>query len=169
MKTLQICSLAAAAVLSLTGCAHKLGDFTVISTKNVDLSVIGSAHRGPKVSESDIAHIIVVIPTKFDVNLKQAIDNAIEATPGTIALVDARLYFRSFYIPYIYGQTAFIAEGTALLNQAQAARSSTPRHVVVRFDKQQNHYVATGVSAQEYAALKGKFAGTESSPVGSVQ
>ena len=154
MKQLHLLLLAA--VLLTSGCTHNIGDFTILSSKCVDLSVIGSARRGQtKAHGEDIQHIIVIIPTAIP-NLKQALDNAIECTPGAVALVDARLYFRHFYIPYIYGQNAYIVEGTSLMNPAQANRFPT-KHIVVSYDATQKRYVAQPVSAAYYAALKRKY------------
>ena len=150
MKNSLVCFLAAA--LLMTGCTQNIGDFTLLSTKNVDLSVCSKAHRAAKVRGVDALHVIIFFPTKVDVNMKTAVDRAIEAVPGGFALADVRLKFINFYIFPLYGQTAYIAEGTALVNAAQASHFPT-RNVVVRYDGVQKHYVAKGVTAQEYATL----------------
>jgi len=155
MKLARLLLLASA--LLMTGCTHNIGDFTVISTKNVDFSVIAGSRRGAQVEGDDIMHVIIFFPTSGAPNLKTAIDRAIESVPGAIALVDARLRFRSFYIPYIYGQDAFLAEGRALVNPAQASHFPT-KHIVVTYDAKQDRYIAKPVSAPQYEALKQKYA-----------
>lgn len=96
----------------LGGCVQRLGDFTILSTKNVDVSKFGSATRDPiRVKGEDAKEIILIIPTGVP-NVKEAIDRAIESQPGCVALSDATVKYSSFYIPYIYGRTAFTVEGT---------------------------------------------------------
>ena len=121
MKLARLLLLASA--LLMTGCTHNIGDFTVISTKNVDFSVIAGSRRGAQVEGDDIMHVIIFFPTSGAPNLKTAIDRAIESVPGAIALVDARLRFRSFYIPYIYGQDAFLRRGALWSTQPRQAIS----------------------------------------------
>ena len=36
--------------------------------------------------------------------------------PGAVALIDAVLRERFFYIPYVYGQQAYIVEGSVLID-----------------------------------------------------
>jgi hypothetical protein len=146
----------------LTGCTTRLTDFTIISTKNVDLSVIGRARRGAaRVEGKDVAHIIIFIPTGVP-NMKEAIDRAIESVPGAVALVDGVLYQRFFWIPYIYGQSAFVVEGTPLINTAQASRSLPAEHLVATYDAQQKRFTTEAVSAERYQALKLKHGLTRS-------
>jgi len=141
----------------LTGCTTRLTDFTIISTKNVDLSVIGRAKRGiARVKGEDRVHIIIIIPTGVP-NMKEAIDRAIESTPGAVALVDGVVYSHSFYIPYIYGQSSFVVEGTPLINSAQASVAFPASHMVARYDATQSRFVAESVSPERYAALKRKL------------
>ena len=49
--------------LGLTGCSQRLVDFTIISSKNVDLSQAATFQRGQsKVEGEDVKHIIIFIP-----------------------------------------------------------------------------------------------------------
>jgi len=150
MKLSRLLLLASA--LFMTGCTHNIGDFTVLSTKNVDFSVIAGSRRGIPVQGDDTQHIVIFIPTSGAPNLKTAIDRAIESVPGNIALLDARLQFRSFYIPYIYGQNAFLAEGRALINPAQASHSPA-KYIVVTYDAKLDRYIAKPVSPAQYQAI----------------
>jgi len=160
MKTTRLFAFGFLALL--TGCTTRLTDFTIISTKNVDLSVIGRARRGSaRVQGKDTAHIIIFIPTGTP-NMKTAIDRAIESVPGSVALVDGVLYQSFFYIPYIYGQSSFIVEGTPLINTAQASSVLPAKHMVATYDATQKRFVTQAVSAERYEALKNKFALTHS-------
>jgi hypothetical protein len=78
--------------LVLTGCATRLGAFTVISTKSIDWSRVSEFKRSTqKVEGRDMYHIIIFIPTKFNITIETAVDNALEQVPGGIALIDAVL------------------------------------------------------------------------------
>ncbi|NOU36089.1 MAG: SHOCT domain-containing protein [Kiritimatiellaceae bacterium] len=98
------------------GCTTRLVDFTTISTKNVDWSRAATFSRAPvRVEGKDVVHIIVFIPTGIP-NMKEAIDQAIESKPGCVALVDGVVYQKLWWIPYIYGQSSFVVEGTPLID-----------------------------------------------------
>jgi hypothetical protein len=102
----------------LSGCVTRLGAFTVISTKNIDWSRASDFTRSDqRVSGKDIYHIIIFIPTKFNVIIENAVDKALEQIPGGIALVDAVLKRKYFWIPYIYGNAGYIIEGSVLVDQ----------------------------------------------------
>jgi len=87
--------------LLLSGCTTRLTDFTVISTKNIDLTRGSEFTRmNSRVEGEDRKHIIVIFPTG-EPNAKEATDKAIESTSGTIALLDGVLESEFFYFPYI--------------------------------------------------------------------
>jgi hypothetical protein len=101
-----------------TGCTTRIVDFTAISTKNVDWSKAATFSRASsRVVGKDTAHIIIFIPTGVP-NMKEAIDQAIESRPGGVALVDGVVYSKFWWIPYIYGQTSYVVEGTPLIDPA---------------------------------------------------
>ena len=52
--------------------------------------------------------------------IEDAVNRAIEKVPGGVALVDAVVRYRSWYIPFIYGQNGFTVEGTVLVDPALA-------------------------------------------------
>jgi hypothetical protein len=94
-----------------TACANRIGDFTLISTKNVDISRLSAATVGKtRVSGKDTKHIVVVFPTGIP-NLKEAVDRAIESHPDCVALSNAVIYHHFFYIPYIFGEEGYSVEG----------------------------------------------------------
>lgn len=103
-------------LLFATSCVTRLTDFTVLSTKNIDLSRIDQYERQSKrVSGWDTKHIIIIIPTGIP-DAKEAIDRAIESTPGGVALIDGVIEHHFWYIPWIYGQDSYVAEGTVLVD-----------------------------------------------------
>jgi len=57
----------------------------------------------------DRQYIIVFIPTGT-IDLENAIDNALKKVDGDV-MTNATLKMKGFYIPYIYGESAFIVEG----------------------------------------------------------
>lgn len=92
----------------LTGCTQRIGDFTIISSKNVNVM----ANRGDRVTGQSCVPIIFVpigVP-----DLKSAVDKAIEsAGPGFDALEDSVLKARTFLL-LLVGQACYIVEGTAI-------------------------------------------------------
>lgn len=117
------------ALLALTmslmvGCTTRLVDFTVISSKNVDLSRGAEFKRhNSRVTGEDLARVIIFIPTGTP-NAKEALDRAIESVPGAVALLDGVLTYEWFYIPYIYGESKYIIEGTPLIDPRLRSASS---------------------------------------------
>ncbi|MEQ1621319.1 MAG: hypothetical protein ABL919_07910 [Methylococcales bacterium] len=104
--------------LAITGCSTRVADFTIISSKNLDLSRAAEFKRGvTRVHGEDKKSIIVFIPTGQP-NAKEAMDRAIEQVPGAVGLVDGVVNQNSWYIPYIYGESSFEVEGTPLIDPA---------------------------------------------------
>ena len=104
-------------IIFITGCSTRLGDFTVISSKNVDLSNFSTqAESGSeRVRGVDKGQIIILFPTKHP-NIKDAIDIALEEN-NAYMLSDTVLKYEWFYIPYIYGEEKYIAEGHPVLRK----------------------------------------------------
>ncbi|MGO2137039.1 MAG: hypothetical protein ACTH3S_16610 [Marinobacter sp.] len=98
----------------LSGCAHRLGDFTVASTKNIDVK--STEHRvdeSERLVDRDTAHIIIFFPTGIP-NMKEAMDNVIEQRPGAVGLSNVTVKRGGFWIPFIYGQDYFEIEGNPI-------------------------------------------------------
>jgi len=103
----------ALALFTLAGCATR-SDFTAISGKNVNLSNIKvdkTMAKGRTTGE-DCQHIVIFIPTSGPPTLDEALDRALEAKQANL-LLDAVVRHNWFYIPYIYGQECWKAEGVA--------------------------------------------------------
>lgn len=121
MKNLLI----AITMVLVAGCSQRLVDFTMLSTKNMDLSRAGSYVRGERTTGEDRIPIIIFIPCGSP-NLKEAIDNTIEDIPGCVGLVDGVVYTGGWYIPLIYGCQYITVEGTPLIDPAKEySRSKT--------------------------------------------
>lgn len=145
-------------LFAATGCSTRLVDFTMISTKNVDWSKAATFTRGDsRVVGDDLVHTIVIIPTGIS-TMKEAIDRAIEATPGAVALVDGVVYQKAYYIPLIYGQSGYVVEGTPLISPAftDVSTPASPTHAAVYLDGSGNVKERRALSADEYAKLKEK-------------
>jgi hypothetical protein len=86
----------------LTGCSQNLFNFTVVSTKNIELEKLSSLQKASeKARGEDKSSIIIIIPTR-KVKIDQAISNTIDEIPGCIALLDGVVYSKFWFIPYIY-------------------------------------------------------------------
>lgn len=95
----------------LSGCATR-SDFTAISGKNINLTSIriDKAHAKGKAQGEDCEHVVIVFPTSGPPSLSEALDRALESKQGNLML-DAVVKHNWFYIPYIYGQECWKAEG----------------------------------------------------------
>ncbi|MCA8954849.1 MAG: hypothetical protein KDC87_02180 [Planctomycetes bacterium] len=107
---MRVALVCAAALLS--GCVLNHGDFTVISNKLMRLSEfeLSKADRKKGVVGQDIAHIILFIPTKGQITIEEAVDDALNKGGGDV-LTDAKVKSWFWYIPYIYGQAGWSVTG----------------------------------------------------------
>ena len=152
-------------LMMLSACTHRIIDFTIISTKNIDLSQAHKLKRGAqRVSGEDTRHIIVIIPIGSMPNLKEAVDTALEKIPGAVALLDGVIYRKSWYIPWIYGEDSYIVEGTALIDpnilidsRKISSSNISGKFVISSFDSQGNLETMREVSESEYIKTKQKF------------
>ena len=157
-KKITLLFLSMLLVVIFSGCTTRLGDFTVISTKSIDWGNVDKFKRGTdQVTGEDKLHIIIFVPTKFAINMEEAVDNAIESVPGAIAITDAVVYYRYWWIPYIYGQMGYVVEGTPLIDTSLLAASedSGEGYFVSYVDKQGNQ-VTKAVTEKEYHEIKSK-------------
>jgi hypothetical protein len=142
--------------MMVAGCSQRLLDFTIVSSKNIDLSRVASFKRGQsRVEGKDIKHIIIFIPTGIP-NAKEALDRAIESVPGAIALVDGVITSHWWYIPYIYGRSWYVVEGTPLINSDIASTKSMGDYMVSKLDKEGNVKEFNVVDKGYYENLRSK-------------
>lgn len=155
MKNIGILVLAIL-FLAVAGCSQRLVDFTIISSKNIDLSQAAAFQRGQsRVEGEDVKHIIIFIPTGIP-NAKEALDRAIESMPGAIALVDGVITRRWWYIPYIYGRSWYVVEGTPLINSKIASTKPTGDYMVSKLDKDGHVKEFKIIDKTEYEKLRNK-------------
>ncbi|GAA66824.1 MULTISPECIES: hypothetical protein [Pseudoalteromonas] len=100
--------------MALSGCTHRIGDFTIASTKNMNHT--NSNHKvdyDTRVVGKDVKHTVLIFPTGIS-NMKEAMDNAIEQTPSAVGLSNVTVKVVQWYIPLIYGQSYFEVEGNPI-------------------------------------------------------
>jgi hypothetical protein len=116
MKAKIIASLI---LMILASCSYK-SEFAVISTKKVDLAVGSRLKKLEKrVTGEDVEYFYFVLPSGVP-TIESATKNALEKIPGAVALVDVMVYYRWWYIPYIYGKQWYEVEGTPLVHNRYA-------------------------------------------------
>ena len=108
-KLLGLCVL----VVLCAGCQQRLGDFTLLSTKNVNLADFSteSAEKSQPVVGVDSKPIVIVWGTPP--NLKEAVDRALEQSNAHM-LTNAVVYYTEWYIPYVCGERKFEVKGNAV-------------------------------------------------------
>ena len=161
MKKIVKIALVLLGFLSVSSCTQRLVDFTIISTKNVDLSRASTFKRTThRATGEDAKYIIVIIPTGVP-SAKEAVDQAIESVSGGVALVDGVLTNSWFYIPYIFGENKFIVEGSVLIDPVLAKQSASispqSSHSIVVCDKKGLVVSKRSVSKDEYYKMKLDF------------
>jgi hypothetical protein len=159
MKTIKLNFLVLSILVTmLSSCSHRVLDFTLISSKNVDLSKGATFVRGKnRVEGKDMVHWIIIIPTGT-VNIKEALDRAIESTPGCVALLDGVIYTKFWWIPYIYGQQSATIEGTPLIDPSLAYNTNDiPTYGKIELNKNGEIKSVNNISSTEYFAFKDKI------------
>lgn len=91
------------------GCSQRLGDFTVMSTKNVDINA-NYVKVERNIKGKDMKPIIIVFQTGIP-NIEEAIDDALNKVVDGAVMTDVSLKYRWFYIPYIYGEMTYEVVG----------------------------------------------------------
>lgn len=142
-------------LLWFSGCTTRLVDFTMISTKNIDLSRSADFKRAQqRVKGKDEAMIIIFIPTGVP-NMKEAIDRALESVPGAVALVDGVVYQEAFW--FIIGTSSYVVEGTPIIDTSLASAELESPFMVARLDRRGTVKEFQYVSGEEFAALQKKY------------
>jgi len=139
-------------VIVFTGCTTRLGDFTILSTRNIEFSKFPTYVRGrERVKGEDIAHIIVMIPTKMSITIEDAVDQALDSVPGAVALVDAVIRAKQIYV-ILYGQVGYIVEGTALIDPEYATADSFEPRVV--YFNEDGEMISEKLTMEEFSELQ---------------
>lgn len=123
-------------LLGTTSCVTRIGDFTVASSKNMDIKksshVVDTRYR---VKGKDSKYVIIFFPTGTP-NFKEAMDNAIETAPSCVGLADVTIKQWSWYIPYIFGSFGYEVEGNPIF-ESQDGIPEKPSYVPQTTAKQQ--------------------------------
>lgn len=149
--------LGTAGAILLTGCTQRITDFTIISTKNIDLSSAKDFKRGSqRIEGKDSLYFLLAIPLGSKPDLKEAIDRGIENVPGAVALVDGVVYVKNWHIG-LFGETSYIVEGTPLIDPKLAKVDGLPsRFIIGEWDEQTKSVKNRYVSENEYNEFKQK-------------
>jgi hypothetical protein len=106
------------------GCIRRLTDFTVISTRNVDLSRLGECRRYPQRVRGRHSVATCLGGALFaSVDMKTSIDRALDKVPGSVALIDGVIYQSNWSFLDLFGGQSIIVEGTPLIDEGH----QTPR------------------------------------------
>ncbi len=105
-KMLIICVLG---VLLITSCSTRYGALTVATTKNININMAEFVKVQDGVTGKSTKSIIIFIPTGTP-SIEDAIDAALQEVGGDI-MQNVVIYYKWFYIPYIYGENTFEVKG----------------------------------------------------------
>lgn len=112
-KALITCAAPFLIAILLAGCTQRIGDFTFISTRNIDLSNAEvDVRKGKRVTGEDCAPTVIIFPLGRP-DLEEAVDNALQSGSGNV-MVDQVSYHRWWYIPLLFGENCMVAEGTVI-------------------------------------------------------
>jgi hypothetical protein len=104
--------LAISAFFLLGGCTQRVLDFTIVSSKQMELRVKDTG-KGNRVEGKDGVYWLITIPLGTP-NLKEAVDRAIEsAGPGYDALIDGVIYAQNYWY-IITGYSGYKVVGTPI-------------------------------------------------------
>ena len=157
MKQSNVILIFLCMVFVFSSCTQRLVDFTIISTKNVDLSNAPNFKRGKQRNEgTDRVYWILSIPLGIP-NMKEAIDRAIEQTPGAVALVDGVVSSKAMWF-ILSGYSEYIVEGTPLIDPSLAnnVELDSPYNMV-SYNKDGEVTEITPLTEAEYNKMKQKI------------
>ncbi|MEP4531835.1 MAG: hypothetical protein ABJ004_02035 [Cyclobacteriaceae bacterium] len=153
----QLIAILSIAIL-VSACSQRVMDFTIVSTKNVELSKFSQYERGTqRVNGEDKRPIIIIIPTGLP-SAKEAIDMAIESVPGAVALLDGVVDYSWFYIPYIYGEYVYKVEGLPLIDPALAYTDAIKPYSLCILNKKGELEKIETYSEKEFYDLRNQLA-----------
>lgn len=155
MKKLSIIVLVS---IVLTSCSQNLFNFTIVSTKNIELQKLSTLEKSTtRIKGEDKASIIILIPTR-KIKIDQAISNTIDGIPGCVALLDGTVYSKGWFVPYIYGEVKFVVEATPLIDPSISNPSQVlPKYGKVILDKKGKFKSILAISKVEFDLEKNKL------------
>ena len=95
-------------------------DFTVVSTRSVQLTGNANLERGDNRVEAEMMQRVFIVFPVGELNVRSTIDQAIAVQPGCVALLDGsiKLHERLFF-PFLYADSRLVVEGTPLIDPSQ--------------------------------------------------
>ncbi len=96
-------------VVVMCGCTTLYGQLTVASTKNIDINNKEFELVEEGVTGEDSRPIIIIVPAG-DPSIEDAMDAALSKAGGQI-MQNVDIYYKWWYIPYIWGKITFVVEG----------------------------------------------------------
>jgi hypothetical protein len=144
-------------VLLMGGCTTRIGDFTIMSSKNIDLSRVGEFYRSATTvqgSDSVITVLFFFPVSSKTTDLKTAMDNALSKIPGSQAIVDVRFSRRKLNFVLFQIET-FIVSGNVLFDPtlAGAPETSPDKPYLVMETKDGKYFTKRYVDENEYGHL----------------
>lgn len=118
MKYFSLLALAVAGLVT-TSCSTRVGDMTVVSTKNMDIKHLAgyTTEYNKRTTGEYHKHILIFFYNGF-LDMKEPIDRAIEKNgPNCVGLANVTITNRWWYIPFIYGQDSYIVEGDPIFRK----------------------------------------------------
>lgn len=115
----------------LSGCWYTQVTNGMVSTRDIELNSHEKDYRvdySIKICGYDRKHIICVFPTGIP-NPQEAIDNALDQAYcdyPVVGLASAQVRKCWFYVPYIYGQDWYSAEGYPIYEVAKKLKTTAP-------------------------------------------
>ena len=120
-KNCRTMAMVCVCVSLLSGCATRIGDFTVLSTKNMDFNSPDGfvTQVGRRVTGEDKQHFFLIFPVTGAANIKEATDAAIQRVPGAVGLSNAVLYHTGMWL-ILYGYGGYRVEGDPVFTKKTA-------------------------------------------------
>lgn len=157
MKKFILSLIIISMVFMFASCTTRLIDYTLISSKNIDLTRLSTFEKGKsRIEGEDRLYVILFIPTAQQVTVKEAMDAAIESVPGAVALVDGVVYFENWSM-LLLGSTAFIIEGSPLIDPKLASyQQPESNYMISKLDSNGKVSSVQYVSKEEYESMRAK-------------
>jgi len=157
MKRITIITLTLLiASLILASCSGRSHDFTLLSSKNINFDKNYKVSKSRTTGEYRVS-IIVFFPTGNVVlaeSFKEAIDRAIEATPGAVALTNVVVRYGGWYIPLIYGQQFVEVKGDAVVDVTAKVSDNGNGYFYGEYDENENLIDFKTIDENEYIKLQ---------------
>ncbi|MCM1324429.1 MAG: hypothetical protein NC218_09900 [Acetobacter sp.] len=102
-------------IIYLSGCCYNFGHFTILSNRMIDTQNIKNENikKQYNIEGRDVGHTIVFMRTKSNPNLNDALNDALKKSQ-TDLMVDVEVKVWYWFIPYLYSQTGWKVQGTAI-------------------------------------------------------